>query len=143
MTTKAAGGKITGLLALTMEAQEATSLGDYVHIIGDYEVAIADGTKPVLGRVSVSNRKGRVSTAYSTSTANAIVPGDVTVEARGFYVTEEVASGVITAGDSVVVGATGQSVAAYDSVGGDTADQIIGIALMGAAIGGALDVLIN
>lgn len=139
MTTKAAGGKITGLLALTMEAQEALSVGDYVHVTGDYEVEIADGSKPVLGRVSVSNKTGRTNTAYTTAVGVARVPGDCTVEARGFYVVEETASGAISAGDAVAINASGAVV----TDPGDNTLDVIGIALMGAADGGALDVLVR
>lgn len=106
MTTKTSGGKITGLLALTCEAQEATDVGDWVHLVGDYEVEIADGTKPVLGRVSVSNKQ-RVSTVMGTSVGNARVPGDVTVETPAFFVSRETAAETIVAGEEVARTASG------------------------------------
>lgn len=137
MVTKQAGGKITGLLALTMEAQEAIRVGDFVHITGDYEVEIADGTRPVLGHVSVSNHNRRVSDAFSTSVANPAVPGDVTVEARGYYVKTATAGGTIEAGTAVGVGAASTIVASGAGV------TNIGIALTGAVEGEELDILVN
>lgn len=145
MVTKQAGGKITGLLALTMEAQVALSVGDFVHIVGDYEVALADGTKPVLGHASVSNRYGRESTAFTTATAQAVVPGSCTVEARGFYVKTTFADGAIAAGAAVVINATG-GVRQYapGATPPDTPDQIFAIALTGAAAAGEqIDILVR
>lgn len=137
MATKTAKGRITGLLALTMEAQAATEIGDPVMVTGDYEVDIADGSQPVLGFVSVAN-KGRVSTALSTSVGNAVVPGDVTVEARGFMVQTIAAGAAITAGASVGINADGDLVPS----GTDIAD--VGISLMAAAAAGDLvDVLVR
>jgi hypothetical protein len=89
MTTKLSGGKITGLLALSLEAEYAGEIGDYVHVTGDYECNLADGTKPVLGKVSVSN-KGRVGSDYPV----AVNPGPVTVDTV-------VAGGVIPAGSAI------------------------------------------
>lgn len=106
MVTKASGGKITGLLALTMEAQDALDVGDWVHVTGDYEVHSADGSKSILGKCSVSNKK-RISTAMGTSVGNANVPGVVTVEALGFWVSTEIAAAAITAGQRVAVTAEG------------------------------------
>lgn len=152
MTTKKAGGKITGLLALTMEAQVALKIGHAVHVIGDYEVTKADGTKPVLGTVSVSNHNRRVSDAFSTSVNNAEVPGDVTVEARGFYVKTFKSAAAITAGSWVVIGADDANgmtrIRAYDPTAApgaaDTADEVIGIALMGVAAADLdIDVLVR
>jgi hypothetical protein len=137
MATKTAKGKITGLLALTMEAQVATDVGDAVHVTGDYEVGLADGTKPVLGFVSVAN-KGRVSTAMGTSVGNAVVPGDVTVEARGLMVRTIPAGGPFTAGVDVGINASGDLVVAGAGV------ATVGISLM--ASGGAgddVDVLVR
>lgn len=111
MTTKTFGGKITGLLALTCEAQEATNVGDWVHLVGDYEVELADGTKPVLGKVSVANKQ-RISSVTGTSVGNAKVPGDVTVETPCFFVSREVAGETIAAGDLVAVGAGNRLVTA-------------------------------
>lgn len=137
MTTKTAKGKITGLLALTMEASVATDVGDPVQVSDDYEVEIADGTKPVLGFVSVSN-KGRISTSMSTSVGNAVVPGAVTVEARGLMVRTIAAGAAIAAGVGVGIDASGDLVA--DGV--DIAH--VGTSLMAAANAGDLvDVLID
>jgi hypothetical protein len=106
MTTKTSGGKITGLLALTCEAQEALDVGDWVQLVGDYEVELADGTKPVLGKCSVSNKK-RVSSVLGTSVGNANVPGDVTIETPAFWVSTEVAAADVTAGQEVAITANG------------------------------------
>lgn len=103
MATKQSGGKITGLLALTMEAQESIDFNDPIHVIGDYEVEKADGTRPVLGYASVINR-GRVNTVYGTSVNNAVIPGDITVEARGLMVVEVEAGAPVDAGVDVAVG---------------------------------------
>lgn len=115
MTTKNFGGKITGLLALTCEAQEALEVGDWVQLVGGadsgYEVEKADGTKPVLGKVSVSNKK-RISTVMGTSVGNANVPGDVTVEAPGFFVSLEEAAEDVFPGDQIAVTADGMVTAA-------------------------------
>ncbi len=146
MTTKAAGGKITGLLALTMEANEGIPRGNFVHIVGDYEVAPADGTRPVLGHVSVSNLRGRVSDQYSTSVANPVTPGEVTVEARGFYVKMMPSAGVIEAGTEVGIGpaAAGAVVNSEAAVASGANVATIGIALTGAsAAGQAIDVLVR
>lgn len=116
MTTKQSGGKITGLLALTMEAQESIDFNDPIHVIGDYEVEKADGTRPVLGYASVINR-GRVGNAFGTSVNNAVVPGDITVEARGLMVVEVEAGAPIEAGREVAVGADSKH---YANVGGGT-----------------------
>lgn len=96
MTTKLSGGKITGLLALSLEAEYAGEIGDYVHVTGDYECNLADGTKPTLGKISVSN-KGRVGSDYPV----AVNPGPVTVEARGLFVDTVVAGGVVPAGSAI------------------------------------------
>lgn len=137
MATKRSGGKITGLLALTMEAQVATDVGDFVHIVGDYEVALANGSKPVLGHVSVSNKK-RVSNVMGTSVGNDKVPGDVTVEARGFYVKKVLAGGAFAAGVDVGIGAGNTVVAAGAGV------ATIGISLMASTgAGDDVDILVR
>lgn len=133
MTTKASGGKITGLLALTMEATAALAVGDPVHVSADYTVAKADGTKPVLGHVSVANKK-RLAGAYPVDNPG----GDVTVEARGFSVRTIVSGGIIAVGSEVGHGAAGALLAAGAGV------STVGIALMGAAgAGTSIDVLIK
>lgn len=116
MATKQSGGKITGLLALTMEAQESIDFNDPIHVVGDYEVEKADGTRPVLGYASVINR-GRVGTAYGTSVNNAVVPGDITVEARGLMVVEVEAGAPCDAGVDVAVGSDSLH---YPAVAGGT-----------------------
>lgn len=137
MTTKRSGGKITGLLALTMEAQVATDVGDWVHIVGDYEVGLANGSKPVLGHVSVSNKK-RVSTVMSTTVGVDNVPGDVTVEARGLYVQRVLAGGAFAAGVEVGIGAGNTVVAAGAGV------ATIGISLMASTgSGDDVDILVR
>lgn len=123
MTTKSAGGKVTGILALTLEGQEALAIGDPVHITGDYECEKADGTKPVVGYVSVANVKRSTTTGFYP-TAN--VPGDVTVEAFGWSVRTFVSGGAITAGTKVGVSATSKLEAADGT-------NDVGIALTGAA----------
>lgn len=103
MTTKTEGGRITGLLALTVQAQVALNAGDAVVVTGDYEVGLATDVKPVLGHVSVANK----APVHGVATRPAQVPGDVTVEARGFYVNLTTAAGVIAAGMPVGYNATG------------------------------------
>src|SRR4051812_9217296 len=84
VTTTSSGGKITGLLALTMATDVALQVGDYVHIVGDYKVGLANGTKAILGEVSVRSVK-RTSTATSeTFPVVGTTGSQVTVEARGF-----------------------------------------------------------
>jgi hypothetical protein len=137
MTTKRSGGKITGLLALTLEATVATDVGDYVMVNGDYTCALADGSKPVLGKVSVSNKK-RISNTMGTSVGNPSVPGDVTVEARGLYVDTVLAGGAFAAGVEVGIGAANTVVVA----GGGVAT--IGISLMASTgAGDDVDILVR
>lgn len=137
MTTKSSKGKITGLLALTMEAQVALDVGDWVAVTGDYEVGLADGTKPVLGHCSVSNKK-RISDVMGTSVGNPNVPGDVTIEARGLYVQTVEAGGAFAAGTEVGVGGDNTVVAAGAGV------ATIGIALMASTgAGDPVDVLVR
>jgi hypothetical protein len=135
MVTKAAGGKITGLLAITLEAQVALAVGDPVMVTGPYECGLADGTKPVVGFVSVANKMRQAGTGNFPVNK---VPGDVTVEARGVMVRRMTSGGAFAAGANVGIGAAGALLAA----GGGVAT--IGIALMPAA-GAAVkvDVLIT
>lgn len=139
MTTKAAGGTITGILALTLEATVALNRGDPVHITGDYTCAKADGTKPVVGFVSVANRRyGTFAEGKAGSYPVNAVPGDVTVEAIGFMVLTLVAgTGGVTAGAPVAVGAAGIIVAA----GAGT--STFGVALETATAGNKFDVLVG
>jgi hypothetical protein len=137
MTTTASGGKITGLLALTMVGSTALALGDFVMVTGDYTVSLADGTKPVIGHVSVRNVK-RTSDANSTSYPVNNPGGDVTVEAIGFYVKVHPAGAAITAGEGVGMNATGQLVPDGAGV------AHLGVALTGAAAAATnVDVLVG
>lgn len=136
MTTKATGGRITGLLALTCEAQDALDIGDCVQLVGDYEVEAADGTGTLLGVVSVSNKK-RVSTVMGTSVGNANVPGDVTVETPGFFVRQMRLGATLAAGARVGIGAGGQD--EVIAVGAGVAE--CGILLTGGDDGDLADVL--
>lgn len=138
MATKKSGGRITGRIALTCEAAVALQIGDYVHLTGDYTVGIADGTKPVLGHVSVRNVKRESTPTSDTFPVGA--PGkDVTVEARGFDVHVHVSADVIPAGSQVGVNGSGGLVAV--ALGAATS---IGVALTGAtAAGQRIDVLMN
>lgn len=130
MTTKTRGGAITGLLALTVEAQVAMEIGDAVHVTGPYEVGLANGTKPVLGVVSVANKAPQ----FGAAVRDPLVPGVVTVEARGFFVrTIEVAS-VVTAGQGIVYAAAGPVAAGTAGAG----TEIVGIALTAATAAGQL-----
>jgi hypothetical protein len=134
MTTKAAGGKITGLIALTLEAQSALEVGDPVMVTGDYECDLADGSQPIVGIVSVRNVGRGANGAYPV----AVTPGDVTVEARGWLVVTKLSGGAITAGTGVGINATG------DLVADGTGVAHLGIALMGATGAGTkIDVLVN
>lgn len=137
MTTKRSGGRITGHLALTCEAAVALQIGDYVHLTGDYTVGLADGTKPVIGHVSVRNVK-RTSTATSNEFPVGAPGREVTVEARGFDVHVRTAGGAFAAGADVGVNATGALVA----VGAGVAK--VGVALIAAtAAGQRVDVLMQ
>ncbi len=139
MTTKAAGGKITGLLALTLEAQSALNVGDPVHITGDYSCDKADGTKPVVGFVSVSNRRrGTFAEGKAGMFPVNAVPGDVTVEAIGLMVlTLTIGTGGVTAGAAFGVGAAGAILPAGTGVSN------VGVALETATAGNKFDGLIG
>jgi hypothetical protein len=134
MTTKTKGGAITGLLALTVEAQVAMNVGDAVHVTGPYEVGLANGTKPVLGVVSVANKAPQ----FGTTVRGALVPGVVTVEARGFFVRTTLVAGIITAGQGITYAAAG--VVAVGTAGAGT--EVVGIALTAStAAGQTIDIL--
>jgi hypothetical protein len=112
MTNKNAGGRITGLLALTCEAAVSLRVGDHVMLTGPYTVGLADGTVPVLGRVSVSNKRRVLGDDTSGSSIEYGVPGgEVTVEVPGFAVHTHPAGAAITAGSPVGIDATGDLVA--------------------------------
>jgi hypothetical protein len=131
MTTKTAGGRITGLLALSMEAQDAFEVGDAVIVTGDYEVDVPDGSSPILGHVSVANK----TPTHGVATRAPEVPGPVTVEAIGFYVRKCVAGGTIAAGAAVGYDNAGVLKAAGSGV------VTCGLALMGGALNDEIDVL--
>lgn len=133
MTTKTAGGIITGRLALTLEAQEALEVGDPVIITGPYECEKANGGNAFAGIVTDANKK-RVGGTYP----NPEVPGDVTVEAPGKFVYTVPAEVAIDPGERVHLSATGGFVPAGDAAAVGAA---VGLALTGAAIGADLDVL--
>lgn len=145
MTTKRSGGNITGLLALTCEQQEECEPWSSVHLVGDYEVEKADGTKPILGLVSVG-AYGRVGTGLGTSVGNAIVPGQVTVEAVGLMVRRLEIAGTVDAGAEVGVDST-NGVVAYTGMPGVAGNSAtvrpLGLALTGGVDGDFIDVLVR
>lgn len=137
MATKTHGGRITGHLALTVQALVALQEGDDVMVTGDYEVGLADGTKPSIGHVSVRNVK-RVVTATTDEFPVGNPGGDVTVEALGYNVRVKTSAGAITAGHYVNNDNTGGLV----DGGLERTVATVGIALMGAtAAGQPVDVL--
>lgn len=137
MTTKKAGGRISGAINLTLEATVALAVGDPVHLTDDYTCVKADGSKPVVGHVVTANVK-RTSSATDGSYPVALTPGDVAVEARGFAVQVFTAgASAITAGTLVGWGALSTLVPA----GGGVAT--IGIALMTVEAGEKVDVLVQ
>lgn len=139
MTTQAAGGKITGILALTMIGSVALEVGDWVHVSGDYTVALADGSKSVIGMVSVKNVKV-TQTSMSRTVGVGNPGGDVTVEARGLMVETVVSGAAIAAGADVGVAADGT----IQTMGVGAGLMKIGIALVAAtAAGQDIDVLIT
>lgn len=112
MTNKNAGGRITGLLALTCEAAVSLRVGDHVQLTGAYTVGLADGSAPVLGRVSVSNKRRVLGDDFSGSSIEYGIAGqEVTVEVPGFAVHTHPAAAAIAAGTPVGIGAGGDLVA--------------------------------
>jgi hypothetical protein len=137
MTTKLAGGKITGLLALTLEAQVALEIGDPVMVTGDYECGLADGTKPVVGFCTVAN-KGTTNTIMSRTVGTPVVPGDVTVDVRGYMVRTITSGGAFAAGVGVGIDAAGDLVADGAGV------AHVGVALLASTgAGERIDVLVD
>jgi hypothetical protein len=127
MTTTSSGGKITGLLALTFATDVALNVGDFVHVVGAYKVAAADGTKPIIGHVSVrsvirQNVSG-VSTSFPVATTTG---GQVTVEVYGFGVKQHSSGAAITAGALVGINSSGALVPAGTSIAN------VGVALTAA-----------
>lgn len=132
MTTKTSGGRITGLIALSMEAEVALNVGDAAMGSGDYECILATSAKPVIGHVSVANK----APTRGTATRAAEVPGPVTVEARGFYVRRVTAGGIIAGGDPVGYDAAGALVTVLIGAANEC-----GVALTGGAAAAKIDVL--
>lgn len=132
--TNTAGGKISGYIALTLEAAYAAAANDAVMMSADYTCVKADGSKPVVGYVDTPNVR-RTGGTYPAANN----PGPVAVEARGFSVrTLKVATGAtVVVGTSVGVDSTGNVAPS----GSGVAD--IGIALMGGAAAASIDVLIR
>jgi hypothetical protein len=120
MTTKTAGGKITGILALTFEAQEALEVGDPVSVTGDYEVSKCDATRPFIGIVSVANKGRAASGAYPV----AEVPGQCTVEVPGFYVRTGTAGAAIPAGVDVGFDSAGDLVPMGSATAAGEANEV-------------------
>jgi hypothetical protein len=130
--TNTSGGKISGQIALTFEATVSLAIDDPVEISGDYQVIKAAGTNSCVGYVDVANAK-RVGGNFPV----AVVPGTVTVEARGTSVRTLKAGTTITAGQKVGPGSDGL----LHPAGGGVAT--IGTALMGASTGNLCDVLVG
>ena len=134
MATKRSGGKITGLLAIGFESALALETGDPVMIVGPYEVALCDGSKPCVGVVSVPNVTRGVNGEFPVPNPG----GDVTVEMRGFYVRTVIAGAILAAGVEVGYGAASTLVAAGAGV------ATVGVTLMAAtAAGQPIDVVFN
>lgn len=98
MATKTAGGQTTHAksLGLTFEAQVAMEVGDGVRITGPYECNKPDGVAAIIGVVKVANKKHSGGVFPSAQ-----VPGDVTVEVRGYTVETLKSAVAITAGAEV------------------------------------------
>ena len=137
MATKLKGGRITGHLALTVQATVALQEGDDVMLTDDYTVGLMDGSKPSIGHVSVRNVK-RVVTATTDEFPVGNPGGDVTVEALGYNVRTKVSGEAITVGHYVEIDGTGALV----DGGVVRTVATVGIALIGAtAAGQVVDVL--
>lgn len=140
MTTTAAGGKITGLLALTFTTDVALQVGDFVMVTGNYKVALADGSKSVVGHVSVRNVKRTNVSGVSTTFPDQSSPTGttVTVEARGLYVKQHSSGAAITAGADVGINGSGALVTVTTGV------AKVGVALTAATGSGQnVDVLVT
>lgn len=135
MATTAAGGKITGLLALTFQTDAELEVGDWVEVVDAYEVAKqTTGTKPLVGVVTVAN-KTRVGNAYPEGNPG----GNVTVDVPGFMVRTVKSAGAVTAGTRVGIAQASQKLAAAG-----TGVANIGIALTAAtAADQDVDVLVQ
>jgi hypothetical protein len=112
MTTTSTKGRITGALALTMAADVALAEGDHVHVIDDYKVALADGTKSVIGTVTVRSVKRVVDATSSTFPVATTTGSQVTVDVYGFSVETRLAGGAIAAGADIGINGSGEIVTA-------------------------------
>lgn len=140
MTNKNAGGRVTGLLALTCEAATALRVGDHVALTGPYTVGLADGTAPVLGRVSVASKKRVLGGELAgSSIVHGVAGAEVTVEVPGFAVHTHPAGAAITAGTPVGINGSGALVGvAFGAV------NRIGLALSATtAAGQSIDYLLQ
>lgn len=126
MTTTTTKGRVTGLLALTCATDLALAEGDMVHLVGPYKVGLADGTKPLLGTVSVRSVKRVVDAISSTFPVATTTGGQVTVEALGLMVLTRNAGAALSAGQRVGINASGAIVAYAE---GSTTVSYLGIAL--------------
>ncbi len=132
VVTQTSGGRISGRIFLTCQTSANLVVGDPVHLTGDYVVAKADGTKPILGFVEVANVR-RLGGVYPSP----YTPGIVTVEVRGWAVRVFTAGGTIVAGALFGAGAAGAILPAGAGVAN------VGIALMGATSGNKFDGLLG
>jgi hypothetical protein len=138
MTTTTTKGRISGLLALTCASDVALAKGDSVHVVGDYKVALADGTKPVIGHIGVRSVARVVTDTASTFPVATTTGSQVTVEARGLMVRTMLAGAAIAAGAGVGI----NSSAALVTDGTGVAH--IGVALTHTtAAGQEIDVLVG
>jgi hypothetical protein len=138
MTTKLAGGVIGYRIALTLEANYASAMGDVVMGgPGDFQCVLCDGSLPALGNVIMTNVK-RGTGALAGTYPQPNTPGDVSVGARGHAVQTFTSGAAITVGTTVGV----KTDKKLYPPGAGVAN--IGIALNGAAgTGTAIDVLVQ
>lgn len=142
MTTKRSGGNITGLLALTVEQQEECEPWTAVHLVGDYEVEKADGSRPILGLVSVG-AYGRVGTGLGTSVGNPIVPGQITVEAPGFMVRRLTIDGDVDAGFEVGMSGTDLIQRPGGDAGTSSVNEVQTVTITGTPTGGTFTLTLD
>lgn len=139
MTTKITGGVVSARIAVTLEANYAAAIGDYVMGgPGDFQVVLCDGSKQPLGRVIMPNvRRGTGALAGTYPQPN--VPGDVSIGLRG----HSIDTLVVDTGQTVVVGGQvgikNNKIAAAGTSGYITC----GIALNGGTAGVNVDVVLQ
>jgi hypothetical protein len=105
MTTTATKGRITGAIALTCAADVALAVGDHVHVVGPYKVALADGSKTVIGTVTVTSVK-RISTNTTSTFPVATTTGsEVTVDVYAYSVETRLCGAACAAGADVGIAA--------------------------------------